>query len=83
MDVVKVWVPLREYLSVQALYDAAIALHWKISERQNSTHLAFLKHRNTKTSLCELSKNHWVIALFEIFESVRKNYNLQSLLITL
>ena len=26
MDVVKVWVPLREYLSVQALYDAAIVL---------------------------------------------------------
>ena len=27
----KVWVPLREHLSVQALYDAAIALYWKIS----------------------------------------------------
>jgi hypothetical protein len=64
MDVIKVWVPLREYLSVQALYDAANALYWKISERQNSTHLAFLKHQNTKTSLCELSKNHWVIAPF-------------------
>ena len=63
MDVVKVWVPLREYLSVQALYDAAIALHWKISERQNSTHLAFLKHQNTKTSTYKLSKNNWVIAL--------------------
>ena len=64
MDVIKVWVPLREYLSVQALYDAANALYWKISERRNSTHLAFLKHQNTKTSLCELSKNHWVIAPF-------------------
>ena len=64
MDVIKFWVPLREYLSVQALYDAANALYWKISERQNSTHLAFLKHQNTKTSLCELSKNHWVIAPF-------------------
>ena len=64
MDMIKVWVPLREYLSVQALYDAANALYWKISERRNSTHLAFLKHQNTKTSLCELSKNHWVIAPF-------------------
>ena len=64
LGVFKVWFSLREHLSVQALYDAAIALHWKISERQNSTHLAFLKHQNTKTSLCELSKNHWVIALF-------------------
>ena len=83
MDVVKVWVPLREYLSVQALYDAAIALHWKISERQNSTHLAFLKHQNTKTSLCELSKNHWVIALFKFLGPSEENYNLQSLWITL
>ena len=63
-DVIKFWVPLREYLSVQALYDAANALYWKISERRNSTHLAFLKHQNTKTSLCEHSKNHWVIAPF-------------------
>ena len=72
MDVIKVWVPLREYLSVQALYDAANALYWKISERQNSTHNAFLKHQNAKTSLYKLSKNHWVIALLEIFGSVRK-----------
>ena len=72
MNVIKVWVPPREYLSVQALYDAANALYWKISERQNSTHLAFLKHQNTKTSLCELSKNHWVIALFIISGSIRR-----------
>ena len=72
MDVIKVWVPLREYLSVQALYDAANALYWKISERRNSTHLAFLKHQNTKTSLCELSKNHWVIAPFYISGSIKR-----------
>ena len=42
-----------------------------------------LKHQNTKTSLYKLSKNQWVIALFEIFGSVRKNYNIQSLMITL
>ena len=81
MNVIKVWVPPREYLSVQALYDAANALYWKISERQNSTHLAFLKHQNTKTSLYELSKNHWVYALFEIFGPVKKR--LQSTLYSL
>ena len=48
MDVFKVWVPLREHLSVQALYGAAIAFYWKISKRQNSTHSAFVKHQNTK-----------------------------------
>ena len=72
MGVFKVWVPSREHMSVQALYDAANVLYWKISERQNSTHLAFLKHQNTKTSLYKLSKSHWVIALLEIFGSVRK-----------
>ena len=72
MNVIKVWVPPREYLSVQALYDAANALYWKISERQNSTHLAFLKHQNTKTSLCELSKNHWVIAPFYISGPIKR-----------
>ena len=66
MGVFKVWVPSREHMSVQALYDAANVLYWKISERQNSTHLAFLKHQNTKTSLYKLSKNHWVIELFKI-----------------
>ena len=72
MNVIKVWVPPREYLSVQALYDAANALYWKISERQNSTQLAFLKHQNTKTSLCELSKNHWVIAPFYISGPIKR-----------
>ena len=59
-------------MSVQALYDAANVLYWKISERQNSTHLAFLKHQNTKTSLYKLSKNHWAIALFLFSWSVRR-----------
>ena len=36
------------------------------------THLTILKHQNTKTYLYKLSKNHWVIALLEIFGSVRK-----------
>ena len=75
MDVFKVYVPLREHLSVQALFGAAIALYWKIFERkiferQNSMHLAFLKHQNTKTSLYKLSKNLWVNELFKISLSV-------------
>ena len=49
-------------------------------ERQNFTHV---KHQNTQTSLYKLSKNHWVIAFFEIFGSVRRKYNPQSLWITL
>ena len=72
MDVFKVWVPPREHLSVQALFGAAIALYWKIFERQNSMHLAFLKHQNTKTSLYKLSKEHWVIAFFKCFWFVRR-----------
>ena len=72
MDVFKVWVPPREHLSVQALFDAAIALHWKIFERQNPMHLAFLEHQNTKAPLYKLSKNHWVVALSKISWSVRK-----------
>ena len=44
---------------------------------------ALLKDQNTKTSLYKLSKNHWVIALFKKFGSVRKKYNLQSLWITM
>ena len=73
MDVFKVWVPPREHLSVQALYGATNASYWKCFKRQNSTHLTPLKHQNTKTSLYKLSKNHWVITLFEIFGSVRRD----------
>ena len=51
---------------------AANALLWKSSKAQNFTYLTILKHQNTKTSLNKLSKNHWVIALFEIFGSVSK-----------
>ena len=72
MDVCMISLRLRVHLSVLALYGAANALYWKSSERQNSTHLTLLKHQNTKTSLYKLSKNHWVIALFEFFGSVRK-----------
>ena len=72
MDVCTILLRLRVYLSVLALYSAENALYWKSSKRQNSTHLTLLKHQNTKTSLYKLSKNHWVIALFEFFGSVRK-----------
>ena len=60
------------YRSGQALYGVANALYWKSSERQISKHLTVLKYQNTKTSLYELPKNHWVFALFEIFRPARK-----------
>ena len=63
---------IRVYRSVQALYCVSYALYWKSSKRQIFTHLTVLKHQNTKTSLYELSKNHGVFALFEIFGLVRK-----------
>ena len=63
---------LRVYRSVKAVNGAANALFWKSSETQNFTRLTILKEQNTKTSLNKLSKNHWVITLFEIFGSVRK-----------
>ena len=72
IDLFKVWMRIRVYRSVQALYCVPYALYWKSSERQIFTHLTVLKHQNTKTSLYELSKNDWVFALFEIFGSIRK-----------
>ena len=63
---------IRVYGSAQALYCVANTLYWKSFKRQIFTHLTVLKHQNTKTSLYELSKNHWVFALFEIFGLVRK-----------
>ena len=64
---------IRVYGSAQALYCVANALYWKSFKRQIFTHLTVLKHQNTKTSLYELSKNHWVITLLEIFWSDRRN----------
>ena len=64
---------VREFWSVEALYVTTNALYWKFLEMQNSMHLTLLKHQNTKTSLYELSKNHWVITLLGIFGSDRKN----------
>ena len=63
---------LRVYGSVKEVNGAANALLWKSSETQNFAHLTILKHQNTKTSLNKLSKNHSIIAIFEIFGSVRK-----------
>ena len=72
MYVYGVWMCVRVFWSVQALYGAVNALYWKCLKRQNSTYLTLLKHQNTKTSLYKLSKNHWVIALFKFFGYVRK-----------
>ena len=65
-----VWMCVRVFWSAQALSDATNAQYWKYIKRHNSTHLTLLKHQNTKTSLYKLSKNHWVITLFEICGSV-------------
>ena len=72
MYVYEVWMHLRVYMSVQAMHGAGNALYWNDSERQNSMYLTLLKYPNTKTSLYKLSKNHWVIAFFKNFGSVRK-----------
>ena len=64
----------RFYRSALALYGAANALYWKSSERQSSTHLTVLKHQNIKTSQYKLSKNYWLIALFENFGVFRQKF---------
>ena len=51
MYVYRVWMNVREFLSVQALYVATNALYWKFFKRQNSAHLPVWKHQNTITSL--------------------------------
>ena len=73
MYVYGVWMHIRVFWSVQALYGATNALYWKCFKRQNSTHLTPVKHQNTKTSLYKLTKNYWVITLFEILGSVRRD----------
>ena len=45
---------------------------WNFSEKHNFIHLTLLRHQNTKTRWYKVSKNHWVMALFEIFRSVWK-----------
>ena len=75
MYVYKVWMNVREFWSVQALYVTTNALYWKFLEMQNSMHGTLLKHQNTKTSLYVLSKNHWVITLLEKFWSGRRNFH--------
>ena len=69
MYVFGVWMCVRVFWSAQALSGATNALYWKYIKRQNSTHLTLLKHQNTKTSLYKLSKNHWVCAFFEFYNS--------------
>ena len=73
MYVYGVWMHIRVFWSVQALYGATNALYWKCFKRQNSTHLTPVKHQNTKTSLYKLTKNYWVITLFKILGSVRRD----------
>ena len=39
---------------------------------QSFFHLILLRHQNTKTRCHKFSKNHWVMALFEIFRFARE-----------
>ena len=68
MYVLEVWMRLRVFMSVWALYGEANAPYWKTIKRPNSSHLTLL---DTKTALYKLPKNRWVIVHFEIFGPVR------------
>ena len=72
---------IRLYRSGQALYGVAKALYWKSSERQISTHLTVFKHQNTKSH--KLSKIIRFLHFLNFLGSSEKDYNLQSLMITL
>ena len=66
------------YRSVQALYCVANATLEKLREANFHTP-DILKHQNTKTSLYEVFKNHWVFALFEFFWVCQKKITIYSL----
>ena len=81
MNCMYVWMRLKVYMSFySAFFCEANVLYWKNSERQNSTPL---KHKNTKTALNNLPKNHWVIALVNFLGFVRKIIFSRSCCITL
>ena len=42
------------------------------SEMQDFFNPIILRHQNTKTRWYKISKNHWVMALFEMFRSARE-----------
>ena len=79
MEVFKVWAPLRGHPSVQALYGAKIALHWKISERQKSTHSAFVKHQYINPPYISSLKIIGLEHFLKILGPSEENYNPQSL----
>ena len=54
-----------------ALYAATNTLYWKCFKRQNARDT--FETSKYQTSLYKLFKNHWVITLFEMFGSVRRN----------
>ena len=61
MYVYEVWMRLRVFMCVWALYGEANAPYWKTIKRPNSSHLTLL---DTKTALYKLPKNRWVIVQF-------------------
>ena len=73
MDFVKVWVPPREHLSVQAMFGAACFILEKLRKAKFHTLDTFETSKYQNLPIYKLSTNHSVITLFEIFGSVSRN----------
>ena len=83
MGVFKVWVPSREHLSVQALYDAAIVLYWKSWKGKIPHTWHFLNIRIPKPPYISSLKIIRLLNFLNFLGLSEENYNLQSLWITL
>ena len=83
MDLFKVWMRIRLYRSGQALYGVANALYWKSSERQNSHTWQFWNIKIPKPPYMRSLKIIGFLHFLNFLGSSEKNYNPQSLMITL
>ena len=68
--VYKVWMNVREFWSVQALYVTTNALYWKFLEMQNSMHLTLLKHQNTKNNQSVKISSHNILQFSRDFRNL-------------
>ena len=83
MDLFKVWMRIRLYRSGQALYGVANALYWKSSERQNSHTWQFWNIKIPKPPYISSLKIIGFLHFLNFLGLSEKNYNPQSLMITL
>ena len=83
MDLFKVWMRIRLYRSGQALYGVANALYWKSSERQNSHTWQFWNIKIPKPPYISSLKIIGFLHFLNFLGPSEKNYNPQSLMITL